>query len=158
MDHWYFAYGSNLLSNQMVARTGLHRLGIERPQIACLPRYRLAFNMLGDDGQVYANIVQPGDGVLGVVYRCNRACLEKLDAYEQGYDRQAMVVVGNKGLELSAFVYIARPECVTAEAPPSAAYLQKIVAGARAHGLPENYIRGCCGSSPAPLRSDEDLE
>ena len=141
MDHWYFAYGSNLLSDQMVARTGLLRLGIERPQSACLPNYRLAFNMLGDDGQVYANIMQSGDGVLGVVYRCDRASLEKLDAYEKGYERQELVVVADKGIELKAFVYIARPECVTTEVAPSDAYLQKIIAGARGHGLLEHYIR-----------------
>jgi hypothetical protein len=37
MYHWYFAYGSNLLSDQMVARTGPIRTGDERPRIARLP-------------------------------------------------------------------------------------------------------------------------
>jgi gamma-glutamylcyclotransferase (GGCT)/AIG2-like uncharacterized protein YtfP len=170
MDYWYFAYGSNLLSDQMVARTEPLRIGDERPRIARLPNYRLAFNMLGDDGQVYANIVQPGGGVLGVVYHCDREALEKLDGYEDGYERQEVVVIDDNGVELGAFVYIARPEWLTAEVPPSAAYLQKIVTGARAHGLPEKYIHaiettalgldggGACHTESAGLRGGSGVD
>lgn len=140
MDSWYFAYGSNLRSDQMVARTGLLRIGDQRPRIARLPNYRVAFNMLGDDGEIYANIVKPGDGVLGVVYLCNPEALEKLDRYEAGYERQEVVVIDDQGVEMGAFAYIARPESVTAEGAPSAAYLQQIVSGARAHGLSEEYV------------------
>jgi cation transport regulator ChaC len=141
MDHWYFAYGSNLLSDQMVARTGPIRTGDERPRIARLANYRLVFNMLGSDGQIYANIVTPGGGVLGVVYRCGREALQKLDGYERGYERQELAVIDDHGVELPAVVYIARPGKVTAEGRPSDAYLQKIVSGAREHGLSEEYIR-----------------
>src|SRR6185295_8889422 len=140
VDSWYFAYGSNLRSDQMVARTGLLRIGDEQPRIARLPNYRVAFNMLGDDGEIYANIVKPGDGVLGVVYRCDRDALEKLDRYEDGYDRKEVVVIDDQGVEMRAFAYIARPESVTAEGAPSAEYMREIVSGARAHGLPEEYI------------------
>ncbi len=140
MDSWYFAYGSNLRSNQMVARTGLLRIGDEPPRPVRLPNYRVVFNMLGDDGEIYANIVKPGDGVLGVVYRCDRKALEKLDRYEAGYERHKVVVIDDQGIQMGAFAYIARPESVTAEGGPSAAYLQQIVSGARAHGLPEEYI------------------
>ena len=141
MDHWQFAYGSNLLRDQMLARTGPIGITDDAPRIVSLPGHRLAFNMLGGDGQVYANIVQPGDGVFGVVYRCGREALEKLDAYEDGYERQEVVVIDANGVELGAFVYVARPERVTAEAAPSAMYLQRILTGARAHGLPEEYIQ-----------------
>jgi len=141
MDHWYFAYGSNLSRAQMVARTGPIRTGGEQPRIARLPNYRLVFNMRGDDGQIYGNIDSPGNGVLGVVYRCGREALEKLDGYERGYGRQNVTVIDDRGVELRAVVYIARPENVTAEGPPSAAYLAKMTNGARAHGLPHEYIR-----------------
>jgi gamma-glutamylcyclotransferase (GGCT)/AIG2-like uncharacterized protein YtfP len=141
MDHWYFAYGSNLLSEQMIARTGPIRNGDERPRIARLPNYRLAFNMLGEDGQIYANIVTPGDGVLGVIYRCGPETLDKLDGFEQGYERQDVTVIDDGGVKMRAVAYIARPENVTAEGWPNAAYLQRIVIGAREHGLPEEYIR-----------------
>ena len=141
MNQWYFAYGSNLLSEQMVARTGPIRTGDEQPRIARLPNYHLAFNMRGDDGQFYANIVTPGNGVIGVAYRCGPEVLEKLDRCERGYERQELEVFDDRGVELRAVAYIGRPEQVTAEGRPSAAYLQKIVIGAREHGLPEEYIR-----------------
>src|SRR6185436_11282738 len=102
MEHWYFAYGSNLSIEQLAARIEPHRTGDERPRIARLPNHRLAFNMFGDDGQIYANIVQPGDGVLGVVYRCGADALDKLDVHEFGYDRQTIVVIDNRGVELEA--------------------------------------------------------
>ncbi len=140
MDSWYFAYGSNLRSDQMVARTGIPPSGDERPRIARLPNCRLAFNMRGDDGQIYANIVKGGDGMIGVVYRCDQEALEKLDVYEAGYERQEVVVVDGDGVEMRVFAYIASPKSVTADGTPSAAYLQKIMSGAREHGLPEEYI------------------
>ncbi|MDX1946036.1 MAG: gamma-glutamylcyclotransferase family protein [Pirellulaceae bacterium] len=141
MNYWYFAYGSNLLATQMVARTGPIRTGDERPRIARLPNYRLTFNMLGEDGQVYANIVTPGDGVVGVIYRCGREALEKLDRFERGYERQKVLVIDGQGLQWGAMAYLARPHRVTSPGRPSAEYLQKILTGAREHGLPEEYVQ-----------------
>jgi gamma-glutamylcyclotransferase (GGCT)/AIG2-like uncharacterized protein YtfP len=140
MDSWYFAYGSNLLRDQMIARTGAVRGGDDGPRIVSLPNHRVAFNVLGSNGQIYANIVESGEGVLGVVYRCSEESLVKLDGYEGGYDRREVIVIDDDGQELTAVAYIARPECLTFESRPSAAYLRKIVTGAREHGLPEEYI------------------
>lgn len=149
MEQWYFAYGSNLWREQMLARTGSIRTGDRQPRRARLPNYRVAFNMQGGDGQVYANIVpkaelaasESGSGVLGVIYWCGPAALEKLDVFENGYDRLEVRVIDANGDEQAAVAYLARPERVTAEGRPSAAYLQKIVTGAREQGLPEEYIR-----------------
>lgn len=137
---WYFAYGSNLLKGQMISRVGPFRTDSERSRIARLLNYRLTFNMLAEDGNVYANIEAPGDGVLGVIYRCSHAALDQLDAYEGGYERREIVVIDDRGIELPACAYIAQPDAVTAAGQPSDAYLRKIIAGARAHGLPEEYI------------------
>ncbi len=142
MDVWYFAYGSNLLRSQMEARTGPIRIEEASPRVARLPGYRLSFNMNGGDGQVYANIVQPGAGVIGVIYRCGPEALEKLDHYELGYVRQQAVVIDTAGQELGAILYVAKPESRCTEGQPSAAYLEKIVTGAREQGLDEGYIRG----------------
>jgi gamma-glutamylcyclotransferase len=135
MDCWYFAYGSNLLTRQMEARTGVHTA-----RQAFLPGHRVAFNMDGGDGQVYANIVQPGDGVHGVIYCCGPDAMSQLDQYEHGYARHTVTVRDAGGADLSAVTYIAQPQHTTAEARPSAAYLQKILAGAREHGLPDAHI------------------
>lgn len=137
---WYFAYGSNLCVEQMTRRTGPVEQCPGRQGVARLPRYRLIFNMLGDDGQVYANIEQRGDGVIGVLYRCSQDALARLDVYEEGYDRRQVVVTLEDGATREAMVYVARPECTTNSGRPSAEYLAIILRGAREQGLPEGYI------------------
>ncbi|MDB5313424.1 MAG: hypothetical protein JWO38_7626 [Gemmataceae bacterium] len=137
---WYFAYGSNLCTTQMAARTGVSRAGADRSRRAQLPGYRLAFNMGDGSGWTYANIVHPGDGVLGVLYRCSRQDLEALDGFEEGYERTRVDVLDETGAKVDAVVYIARPEQITAGQRPRAEYLQRVIRGAREHGLPEQYI------------------
>ena len=139
---WYFAYGSNLCLERMARRTGPIRQGDDRPRRAHLPDHRLSFNMHGEDGQVYANIVRPGEGVYGVVYRCDRAALEKLDVYEQGYERIRVLVTLEDGETREAFVYVAKPDRVLDGRYPSAAYLDTVLRGARQHQLPEAYVHG----------------
>ncbi len=136
---WYFAYGSNLCVEQMIRRTG--PIGEESPCIARLPGYRLVFDMRGDDGQVYANITQPGDGVIGVLYHCREAALARLDVYEEGYDRRQVQVTLESGATREAMAYVANAECTTDEGAPSAEYLKIILRGAKRQGLPEAYIR-----------------
>src|SRR4051812_31122785 len=103
---WYFAYGSNLSTAQMTARTGWP--GTERPLRARLPGYRVAFDA-GGDGQAFANVVRPGDGVLGVLYRLDPRALALLDGYEEGYERVRVEVVGEEGKRFDAVAYVARP-------------------------------------------------
>lgn len=141
VDPWYFAYGSNLHLAQLIERCGQLSASDEPPRIVRLPNYRLVFNLDGGDGEVYANITTPGNGVLGVIYRCNAAALAALDAYETGYDRHEVTVVDDGGNSLLAIVYIAQATSVTASRRPHADYLQIIVSGAREHGLPADYIR-----------------
>jgi cation transport regulator ChaC len=141
MNQWYFAYGSNLWIDQMAARTGPMGQGDDRPRVARLQDHRLVFNMQGEGGQVYANVVRPGDGVLGVIYCCSRAALDKLDAYERGYDRQRLLVTDEDGVTLEAVVYVAKADRIARVGKPSEEYLERIVRGARQHGLPESYIR-----------------
>lgn len=140
MECWYFAYGSNLLKDQMIERTG----GIGHvdypPRIARLENHRLVFERLEDTGPAFANIRSPGDGVLGVVYRCSRAELERLDHFEQGYERQAIEVTDQQDEVLAAAAYIIPPSQSAAFARPQNDYLARIVAGARQHGLPEPYV------------------
>jgi gamma-glutamylcyclotransferase len=144
---WYFAYGSNLCVEQMVRRTGPLDEKENRAPIARLPGYRLAFNMQGDDGHVYANIMQPGDGVIGVLYHCGAAALASLDVYEEGYDRRQVLVTLENGATRQVMAYIARPECTTNAGAPSAEYLGIILRGARRHGLPEAYVAAIEGQA-----------
>src|SRR5579862_7035065 len=112
MSELYFAYGSNLWLDQMVKRTGPIRQGEDRPRIARLPGHRLSFNVRGENNQVFANVRSPGKRVRGVVYCCSLEALEKLDAYEHGYERRRVLVERADGETLEAFTYMARPENV----------------------------------------------
>lgn len=138
-EHWYFAYGSNLSSDQMAVRTN-QLYPSHRRRTARLPGYRLAFNMLGDDGAIYANIVPADEGVLGVLYQIEPSALELLDVFESGYRRQQLIVIDDQSNEVPAVVYVALPETVVSPSRPHAVYLDRIVAGARSHGLPSDYI------------------
>ena len=142
MDSWYFAYGSNLRSDQMVARTGLPRSSDERPRIARLPNYRLVFNMRGDDGRIYANVMvsEPHDLVRGVLYRCAPADMKVLDDYEAGYERRQVTVADEIGREYAATVYVGLPECTVEPGQPTTRYRDIILTGAREFGLPNEYL------------------
>src|ERR1700682_4344400 len=133
MNEWYFAYGSNLWIDQMAARTGPIGHGEDRPRVARLLDHRLVFNMQGEDDQVYANVESPGLGVIGVIYRCTPAALDKLDSYERGYERRRVLVMDEGGVTLGAVAYVARADRVASGGKPSAVYLERVVRGARQH-------------------------
>lgn len=138
---WYFAYGSNLLAEQIVRRTGPLGTGDWSPRIARLAGYRLTFQHLTADGPAYANIlVRRGSEVRGALYRCAAAGLDVLDRYERGYDRQIVRVVDAAGETLEAMAYVMQPGPAVRDGKPSGVYLDKIITGARQHGLPEGYI------------------
>jgi cation transport regulator ChaC len=148
MNEWYFAYGSNLWIDQMAARTGPIGQGDDRPRVARLPDHRLVFNMQGGDGQVFANVERPGEGVYGVIYRCSPAALDKLDAYEEGYERRQVLVTDESGVTLGAVAYVAKADRVASGEKPSTEYLERVVRGARQHCLPEAYVREIEANSP----------
>lgn len=140
-DIFYFAYGSNLNSDQKEDRTG----PIREARRARLLGYRFAFNKRAFKGGVYANIVpDEGSTVWGVVYRCKPETLDHMDIPEGvkdgHYIRYPVRVVLDDGQELDATTYVAGPAYVCPEGNPEAAYLNRIILGARAHRLPEDYI------------------
>ncbi|MCE9603711.1 MAG: gamma-glutamylcyclotransferase [Planctomycetia bacterium] len=145
MDAWYFAYGSNLLTDQMLARVGSIGRAEHPPRVARLAHYRLVFQHLKPGEPAYANILALGpsdstSSVLGVVYRSSEAELAKLDVYEQGYERRPIEVTDLAGQTLAAVAYIVRPTDALNIGRPSDEYLLRITTGARRHGLPEAYI------------------
>ena len=90
---------------------------------------------------MFANLMDPGKGVFGVVYSCSPEALITLDAFEKGYERRQVRVVLENGDELKAITYFAEFAHIGNDSQPSAAYLQRILGGARQHGLPDAYIR-----------------
>ncbi|MEI8018437.1 MAG: gamma-glutamylcyclotransferase family protein [Schlesneria sp.] len=143
MTIYYFAYGSNLWTQQIVQRIGHIDRNEGWPRRALLPGYRLLFNMLGEDGNVYANIEANSESsVLGVVYRCTPDALRIMDRYESGYERRQVTVKCQAGERLDVTTYIALADHVTKVATsPTDEYLQRIVTGATEQGLLQSYIR-----------------
>jgi len=131
----YFAYGSNLCRERLLGRVGAARvLGPARA-----PGRRLVFDKHGRDGSGKANlVVSPGDVVWGVVYRLAPEAFERLDAWEGGYRRISMEVLGAGQAWLFTQTYVAARR--TDDPTPFASYKDLILAGARSHGLPPDWL------------------
>lgn len=76
----------------------------------------------------------------GVVYRCSEAQFNRLDEFEQGYRRELLQVIDRNGESLAAAAYVMEQSGTSLRRRPAAAYLEKIITGARRHRLPERYI------------------
>ena len=79
--------------------------------------------------------------VWGVLYEVDDECLAAMDRVEDvpnAYRRVTVQVVDDGGQVHDALTYVANK---TGEFLPSKQYLKVIVDGARANGLPEEYIR-----------------
>lgn len=140
-DRWYFAYGSNLCIDQKEKRTGRIRKAVR----CRLRGYRFAFTKRGSGGQVYANIVPDETSELwGVIYLCNPKAIQDMDRYEGvangHYEQIAVMVEDDLGEAVEAITYVACKDSVCDPGRPSAAYLLKIVSGARHHCLPDEHI------------------
>ena len=140
MSDWYFAYGSNLCVKQMVDRIGSIGHPDFPPQIVRLADHRLVFQEVECGGPAYANIVSPGPGVIGVIYRFSEADFERLDRFEDGYERRRVTVIDSHGTVIEAIAYVVGADVKFREDRPTADYLARIVDGARRHALPESYV------------------
>ncbi len=135
----YFAYGSNLDLRQFRRRCrGAVVVGRAR-----LPDHRLAFTRYSSNrrGGVADIVPEPDSHVWGALYDVDEANMAALDEYEgapRAYRRESVRVIDDAGDEVQALAYVANR---TGEFPPSRQYLELIVQGARAHGLPEEYVR-----------------
>lgn len=139
---WYFAYGANMHDATFRIRRGIQPL--ER-RIGHIRGYRLRFNLEGrPKGKAApANLYpDPGAKVWGVVYRITRRDLMRLDSTEgvpgRGYRHVVVEVEGDDGQLFDAVTYIA--EGRHDDGKPSLRYVTLLRDGARAHGLPADYI------------------
>lgn len=146
----YFSYGSNLNAEQMRERCPDHKV----VGMAALHDHRLAFPLTSHDwgGGVAGVVPSHGTSVWGIVYELSEGDLAALDRYEgyRGpddqhnlYDRQTVFVEltrpedGSIPRRVRAWCYFARP---SNPAAPSRRYLDAILAGARHHKLPDEYV------------------
>jgi cation transport regulator ChaC len=140
---WYFAYGANMHDSAFRHWRGMcpreWRPGRVRG-------YRLRFNLKGPPRgrSVYANLcVDPAAEVWGVLYKITRRDLVRLGATEGvpwwRYRPLGLDTEDISGTALQAATFIAKGD--EDDRKPSLRYLTLLREGARAHGLPEHYIR-----------------
>lgn len=161
----YFAYGSNLDPAQMRDRCP----GCVTVGLAVLQDHRLAFPIFSPDwgGGVAGPVHAHGRQVWGVLYELTDAQMATLDSYEgfkgpgdqhNFYDRETITVnltrpddgsVPRRVRAAAYFPHFSKP------APPSRAYLDTVLRGARHHRLPEDYVEALgsevvAGEDPSP--------
>ncbi|MES9967489.1 MAG: gamma-glutamylcyclotransferase family protein [Sedimenticola sp.] len=137
----YFAYGSNLCVPRLKARTPSCRV-LGR---GVIQGHRLSFHKIGRDGSAKCNALYTGqapDLVEGAVYaisQSERAALDEAEDLGRGYDACQVQVETGAGL-ISALTYCARPEMIDDSLLPFDWYKAFVIAGARHHRLPGDYI------------------
>lgn len=151
----YFAYGSNMLTERLARRCPSARpVGP-----AVLEGHVLAFSKIGQEGSGKATVIeQAASQVFGVVFALDPRELDLLDGFEgrgKGYDRidDCGVRLLDDDAAVSAYTYKAPPAFRDAALLPFDWYHALVIAGARQHGLPEDYVAALAA---APRRADPD--
>jgi hypothetical protein len=135
----YLAYGSNLHPLRLGARIDAPRvIGVVE-----LPGYCLAFHKRGMDGSgkcLFYDEVDRTQRVYGVLYAIEGRLAADLDALEgPGYRRQHLSVAV-AGRTYAPYLYAAAPEHRDPGLVPYHWYKGLVLAGARYHGLPADYL------------------
>jgi hypothetical protein len=140
---WYFAYGANMHDNVFRGWRGMRPLDWRPGRVR---GFRLRFNLDGrPKGKAApANLFpDPQAEVWGVLYRLTRRELVRLDATEgipwSWYRPLWLDAEDINGSPCQAMTYIAHGKEI--DGRPSLRYITLLRDGARAHGLPEHYIR-----------------
>jgi cation transport regulator ChaC len=132
---WIFAYGSNMDPERMLARVP----GAVSRGRARLAGHRLVFNKRGRDGSAKANLAAEADAeVWGVVWEIAVADLAVLDPHEGGYARSRARVEASDGARVEVELYVS--DRLIEDPVPYDWYLEHVLRGARAHGLPGEYV------------------
>ncbi|CAD6190198.1 unnamed protein product [Caenorhabditis auriculariae] len=134
---YYFAYGSNLLTDRMRYR----QKGAEYDRNGLLNGYELAFIDFSTRWQgALATIIDKNDGeVWGCIWRIPLEYAESLDKQETGYNRLNVTIKTSDGdVECRTYQY---SDPMPVFNPPSPHYKLVIVEGAKEHELPEEYIK-----------------
>lgn len=147
-----FAYGSNMLRARIQARVPSARaIGT-----ALLAAKALRWHKRGQDGSGKCDIVDsiaPGAQVFGVLYELAADEKHRLDEAEglgTGYEEVELVVVmAGRKVRVSAY----RALLVQHGILPFSWYRALVVAGARQHRLPADYVAGL---EAAPAVDDDD--
>jgi gamma-glutamylcyclotransferase len=143
----YFAYGSNMLEARFKHRS-------RAPSASCigvgmLRGYQLRFQKKGKDGSAKCNALETGnldDVVYGVVFLVAEREMLLLDKEEDiergGYSRKEVnIEMLNDFRKLMVACYFANQNFIDNNILPFEWYKALVVAGAKEHNLPEEYIQ-----------------
>jgi cation transport regulator ChaC len=139
---WYFAYGSNMGRAIFCERRGMCPT---ESRWGWLEGWRLSFELpVGPGERGVANVVpEPGARTCGVLHRLTPDELDRLDRTEGVhvgiYRRVLLEVVAGDGERVSAATYVST--WATPGRKPSPRYLGLLLAGAREHALPAEWIQ-----------------
>ncbi len=137
---WYFAYGANMHESAFQGRRGMRPLEWRAGRVlGCRLRFNLDGRPLGKSAP--ANLEPDPDAeVWGVLYRLTRQQLLQLDATEgRRYRHLELDGEDMEGRSLRAIAYVATGNAT--DGKPSLRYITLLREGARAHGLPDHWIR-----------------
>jgi gamma-glutamylcyclotransferase (GGCT)/AIG2-like uncharacterized protein YtfP len=131
----YFAFGSNLNGARLRERAPSARaLGAAR-----LAGFRLCLDKLASDGSGKLNLARDAAAsVWGVAFRIDPAELAALDGFEPGYTQISVSVRLRDVVPLEARTYLSEQRAPGLRPQPW--YRELILAGAREHGLPAEWI------------------
>lgn len=146
-----FAYGSNMLTKRLTDRCPSAK--VLGP--AELRGYELRWHKKSKDESGKCDVVPAGKAALvyGVLFELDIAQKSKLDEIEglgQGYEEK-QVEVSFKGAVRKSQLYYANN--IDPELTPYTWYKALVVAGAKEHGLPADYVRQL---EDAPAKRDSD--
>ena len=137
---YYLAYGSNLSTPRLRRRVPSAR-ALGRIE---LPGWDLCFHKRSWlDGSGKCDIVRAPSGVVqGVIWELaaeDRVGLDTAEGLGNGYEELRLRLPLN-GDELTVFTYVAAESHVDPSLAPFRWYLEFVVAGAREHGFPPDYV------------------
>lgn len=143
VEVWYFAYGANMHDSAFRDRRGMRPLEWRPGRVR---GYRLRFNLEGRPiGKAApANLCADSNAeAWGVLYRITRSGLVHLDATEgvpgRRYRHLWLDAEDINGQPLVVVTYVA--DGLEVDGNPSLRYITLLRDGARAHGLPEHWLR-----------------
>ncbi len=135
----YFAYGSNLCSDRLRERAPTAVF----VGTGFLPGHDLRFHKKGRDGTGKADAYPAGiptDRVWGALAEIAPGDWDGLDHFEPGYSRVGVGIRATGGGVRQATTYLASVDAIDGDVAPAAWYLDLVIRGARARGLPLDYI------------------
>ncbi len=150
----YIAYGSNLHPLRLTERVPSARA----VDVVEMPGHRLAFHKRSVDGSAKCHIYTDEVERLtayGVLYEFHVDHKPHLDAAEGAGYRERIAKYPVNGETYRPYTYIARPTHIEPDLVPYHWYKELVLAGARYHGFPEDYISSI---EATPSREDPDAD